>query len=144
MADAQKLADIVWDLLDGIAQVNAYDGEFVDANGQPVDPPKDDDGRVHAYAVFYPSPGWAHSILLCADLDSLDWSFQVTCTGGDRARALRCIQRVRDALSDTWITDPDSGQELQINEAGNPGSLRRDDNVSPARFYLPLQFTLNA
>lgn len=133
--DVADLADPVWDRLDAIANVNAFDGE-VDA------PPLDGDGRVHAYAVYYPGPGWAHALLACGGTDSLDWSFQVTCAGGDRTRVLWCIQQVRGALSGSRISV--GGQQLTISETGDPGPIRRDDDVSPPRFYVPLQFALNA
>lgn len=136
------LADPVWTLIDAVANVNTYDGDFVDADGKPVSPPLDDDKRVHAYAVYYPSPGWAHALLACGGTDSLDWSFQVTCAGGDRTRALWCIEQIRNALTGHTVTI--DGQKLQIREVGNSGSIRRDDGVSPSRCYAPLIFAINA
>lgn len=141
-ADVTELADPVWELLDAIANVSTFDGDFVNADGEPVAVPADADGRVHAYAVYYPSPGWAHALLACGGTDSLDWTFQVTCAAGDRTRALWCVQQVRAALTGTTVTI--GGQELQIREEGNPGTLRRDDSVSPSRFYAPLIFAINA
>lgn len=144
--DVSALADPVWALLDGLSGVNAFDGEFVDATGQPVDmsmtPYADDDGRVHAYAVYFPSSGWAHALLACGGTDSLDWSFQITCAGGDRTRALWCVSKVRGVLSGARVTV--GGQGLLIREIGDPGPIRRDDKVSPTRFYLPLLFAVNA
>lgn len=140
--DVSQLADPVWTLLDGIGNVNTFDGAFVDANGIPVAVPADADGRVHAYAVYYPGAGWAHALLACGGTDSLDWTFQVTCAAGDRTRALWCVQQVRDALTGTTVAV--GGQDLQIREEGNPGSLRRDDSVAPSRLYLPLTFAINA
>ncbi len=137
-----QLADPVWALLDAITGVNTYDGEFVDAAGAPVEPPTDQDGRVHAYAVYYPSAGWAHALLACGGTDSLDWGFQVTCAGGDRTRTLWCINQVRQALTGKTVTI--NGQALQIRELGDPGALRRDDKVSPSRMYAPLLFAINA
>lgn len=142
----EDLADPVWALLDAIENVNAFDGDFVDADGAPVNmkapPYVDPDGRVHAYAVYYPGPGWAHALLSCGGTDSLDWTFQVTCAGGDRTRALWCVTQVRNAL--TGHTVDVGGQALGIREVGNPGPVRRDDGVSPARFYTPLIFAINA
>lgn len=146
MTSVEQLADPVWTLLDALGHVNTFDGDFVDATGAPVDmtktPYADDDGRVHAYAVYYPGPGWAHALLSCGGVDSLDWTFQVTCAGGDRARALWCVSQVRGAL--TGATVSVGGQELQIREVGNPGQGRRDDGVQPSRYYLPLIFAINA
>lgn len=137
-----QVADPVWTLISAIPEVNTYDGEFVDAAGKPVTAPADPDGRVHAYAVYYPSPGFAHALLACGGTDSLDFSFQITCAGGDRTRALWCVQQVRNALTGATVTV--GGQALQIREDGNPGPLRRDDSVSPSRFYVPLIFAINA
>lgn len=137
-----ELADPVWVLIAAVANVNTYDGEFVDADGTPVVPPVDQDGRIHAYAVYYPSPGWAHALLQCGGTDSLDWSFQVTCAGADRTRTLWCVEQIRTALSGKTVTI--GGQKLQIREVANPGGIRRDDRVSPARMYTPLIFAINA
>lgn len=141
-AQVADLADPIWTMIDAVQNVNTYDGDFVDNDGKPLPPPLDDDGRVHAYAVYYPSPGWAHALLAGGETDSLDWSFQVTCAGGDRTRALWCADKLRTALSGKRITV--NGQGLLIVETGNPGPIRRDDKVSPVRFYTPLQFAVNA
>lgn len=144
-ADATPVADLadpIWALIDAIANVNTYDGEIADAAGSPIDPPLDDDKRIHAYAVYFPSPGWAHALLACGGTDSLDWSFQVTCAGADRVRTLWCVQQVRAALGGARVEI--SGQQLPIRETGNPGPIRRDEQVTPHRFYVPLNFAVNA
>ena len=137
VTSASALADQVWARLRTLATVNVFDGE-VDPN-----PPADADGRVHAYAVFYPSPGWARALLADGGGDTLDWSFQVTSVGGDRTRALWCIDQVRGVLDGFHVTNA-AGQQLIVSEAGDPGPLLRDDDVSPARFYSPLRFTVFA
>lgn len=141
-APVAELADPVWELIDAITNVNTYDGEIVDANGAPTQPPVDQDGRVHAYAVYYPGPGWAHALLACGGTDSLDWSFQVTCVGADRKRTLWCVDKVRAALSGKRVTV--AGQGLLITEVGNPGPIPRNDKVTPPRFFVPLIFAVNA
>lgn len=141
-ADVRTLTDPVWVLLDGIANVDAFDGEFVDADGQQVQPTIDTDGRVKGYLVYHPSPGWQHSWTLDVDRDGLSWTFQVTCAGGDRARAEWVIKQVRAAISGAVITR--NGQQLLIEETGDPGPLRVDDEVSPPRRWAPLQFAVEA
>lgn len=139
--DVATLADPVWDLIDAVTNVNTYDAEIINADGS-TEPPKDADGRVHAYAVYYPGPGWAHALLGCGGTDSLDWSFQVTCVGGDRTRALWCVGKIRAALAGKTITV--GGQKLTIREVGDPGPVRRDDDVTPPRHHVPILFAVNA
>ena len=129
--DVLTLSEVVWQLLDGIANVNAFDGEV-------TNPPLDPDGRVHAYAVYYPNPGHAHSLRAGRTAHTLNWGCQVTCVGGDRTRALWCIQKVRTALTGARLVI--DGRRSILTEIGNPGPLRRDDDVSPPRLYLPLEF----
>lgn len=140
--EVADLADPIWALIDAVPHVNTFDGDFVDAGGRPVKAPADADGRVHAYAVYYPSPGWAHALLNGGENDSLDWSFQVTCAAGDRTRALWCVQQVRNAVSGMRVQV--RGQGLLIWETSNPGPVRRDDAISPGRFFIPLTFQVNA
>lgn len=134
---ASSLADQVWAQLDTLAEVNVFDGEVA------PDPPADDDGRVHAYAVFYPSPGWSRALLADANPDTLDWSFQVTCAGGDRTRALWCIDQVRGVLHGFHVTNA-AGQLLVVSEVGDPGPIQRDKDVRPPRFFAPLRFAVSA
>lgn len=133
--DVSLLADPVWALLDSLSNVNTFDGEV-------VSPPLDADGRVHAYAVYYPGPGRDHALLNDAAGDSLDWGFQVTCVGGDRTRALWCVERVRSVLTGARLSV--AGQQLVIHEESSTAPLRRDEQVQPPRLWMPLLFTLSA
>jgi len=128
MATALALSDEVWAILDAVTDVNAFDG-------QVDNPPLDPDGAVHVYAVFYPHPGNAYSRLLDTGPESFGWGFQVTCVGGDRVRALWCVGKVRTALTGVRVGG------VVVREVGDPGPLRRDDKVSPVRFFCLLDFT---
>lgn len=120
----------VWALLDGIFGVNTYDAEV------PNNPPLDPDGRVHAYAVLYMAPGRPTALTLDATQGSLFAGFQVTCVGGDPTRALWCLDKVRGALVGAFITV--DGREHQITASEfDPGTVRRDDDVTPPRHYIP-------
>lgn len=132
MTSVEQLADPVWDLIDAIPAVNTYDAEV------PGAPPTDEDGRVHAYAVYYPGPGVLRALDMGATPTDLEWTFQVNCVGGDRTRALWCVGRVRAALTGTWLTV--NGQEVQLHETTDPGPVHRDDKVTPPRFWLPLSY----
>lgn len=120
----------VWALLDGIQGVNTYDGEV------PATPPKDPDGRVHGYAVLYMFAGRPADLMLAATQDSLFAGFQVTCVGGDPTRALWCLDKVRTALVGAFITVDGRQHQITASEF-DPGSVRRDDDVTPPRHYIP-------
>ena len=145
--DAAPLADATWALLSAIAGVNAFDGQVAIPAYDPNNPATavywDRDTNsgvvdVHAYCVFYPGAGLAHGITLDQAPDLLDWTFQVTCVGGDRVRALWCIGKVRAALTGTWLSV--AGRQLEIREVADTGSLKRDDDETPPRFWLPLMY----
>jgi hypothetical protein len=127
---ARSIHAEVWKLLDAVTGVNSYDGEV------PKNPPRDEGGRVHAYAVLYMGPGRPTGLTLDATQSSLFAGFQVTCVGGDPTRALWCLDKVRGALVGAFITV--DGREHQITASEfDPGSVRRDDDVTPPRHYIP-------
>lgn len=134
---AGALADAVWQAIQTVPAVNHYDGEV------PGTPPTDPDGRVHAYAVFYPAPGNPRARRMDRIPDTLDWTFQVTCVGGDRTRAMWCVDRIRGRLTGARVTIP-AGPTVILDEVGDPGPLRRDETVNPVRLYLPLLYSTTA
>lgn len=127
--------DQVWQLLDAAAGINAYDGEV------PKTPPLDEDGRVHAYAVLYVGAGRPTALMLDAVQDSLLGGFQVTCAGGDPTRALWCVDRVRTLLVGAEITVDGHTHQVTASDI-DPGQVRRDDDVTPPRHYVPVLFDL--
>lgn len=135
------LADDVWAILGAVAAVNHFDGEptIPTPTGAPGDPYWDPDGRVHAYTVFYPAAGFRSSNRVGAGLSFLDWSFQVTCVGGDRTRCLWCVDKIRSAFTGRRLTLT-GGRAGRIRELGNPGPVRIAQDVAPTRAYLPLDF----
>lgn len=140
---ASSIAGQVWARLQTLAsRVTVFDGEIVDAEGNPSAPPVDEDGRAAAHAVFYPGPGHAESLMLDETPDTLTWTGQVTCVGGDRTRALWCADQVRGVLTG-WRVTAHGGQLVPLMEpdGADPGVVRRDDTVQPSRFYVPLLFT---
>ncbi len=135
------LADQVWSILDAIAGLNSYDGEIVDDNDNPTTPPLDTDGRVHPYAVFYPSPGRRDLRRLAHVPTNVAWSFQVTCVGGDNTRCLWASDQVSGALTGLRLT-VDGQATGKLAEGADTGPMRRDDDVTPARLFVPLLFAL--
>lgn len=137
MADPQAAEQAhvaIWDRLDAIANVNTYDAEV------PKTPPLDEDGRVHAYAVLYMGPGGWRGTTLGDRPRQLAGSGQVTCVGGDPQRALWCVGRIRAALPGL-VTVGGREYRLRLRE-GDPGPVRRDDDVTPVRHYVPLEFSI--
>lgn len=134
--------------LTGITYLSAvYPGEVPDkptiAGGNDPDP----DGRVAPYAVVYPSPGARSTDARdAADTDrSLDWLVQVTVAAGYRDDLLAALDDVTAAL-DGWapVIDGISCNALRAPAGYDPGPVRRDDDVDPPRFYVPLQYRLTA
>lgn len=136
MPDALTGHDAAWGLLDAVAGVNAYDGEV------PKTPPLDDDGRVAAYAVLYYSPGRQYASAMDGQQVSRDSVFQVTCVGGDPTRAIWCTDAVSAALVGAVVTIEGVTRQIRASE-DDPGPVRRDDNVTPPRHYVPLRFRLH-
>lgn len=102
----------------------------------PPDPGEPADLRVKGYWVMWPGVGFLENRLVPGTfVNSLN--FTVTAAGGTVDRALWIVQRVRTALAGAEIA---SG--LITEQPSDPGTLRRDDAVTPSRQYLPLPYRL--
>lgn len=134
-ASVRDLHAAVLAVLQGLDSNNfkVYDGEVI------PDPKVDKDQRVHPYAVLYSDPGHPHATGLCGISDAFEWTFAVICVGGDQNRALWAVDKVRSALVDAELTV--SGRSLhRVREEIRSSTVRRDDSIRPARFYVPLLF----
>jgi len=150
-ADARLLADQVWALLGGTAGQAATVGAVNLFRGEPDIPPRktdgspdpywDPDGRVHAYACLYASPGRRFSTRASGTPTNLGWSFQMTCVGGDDNRCLWCVEEIRNILTGGRLTI-DGHTTSPMLEVGDPGPVRADRDVTPHRSYVPLLFGL--
>lgn len=117
------VADAVYTLLKAIPHLNMYDTEL------PSDPPKDPDGRVHPYAVFYPGGGNAFGDRLNADAPTdLSWTCRILFVGGDKDRALDALDWIRAALTGKR---PTGGARLK--EVLDDVTIRTETNVVPSR-----------
>jgi hypothetical protein len=133
-------------LLPGTPTVTVYKGEVpaepppIIVNGQP-----DSSGRVAPYAVLYVLGGSPNVEPDLADSnDDLATGIQVTVAAGYEEDALHAVDRVHAHLF-RWIPDlgPDvMSDRLRPPTGFDPGPVRRDDQVRPPRFYLPLLYTL--
>ncbi|MGH8940862.1 MAG: hypothetical protein ACRDV2_16170 [Actinomycetes bacterium] len=141
MVTTRSVHDSVWALLEAVGGgITAYDGDV------PKTPPLDGDGAVGAYAVLYFSPGRRYANALNGVQASVDGSFQVTCAGADPTKALRCVDKVLDALLGVdrrgSVVDVDGVPRRIRARENDPGPLRCDKGVTPVRFYAPLHFLL--
>ena len=75
-----------------------------------------------------------------ADRTTDDWRIQTNCVGPDPAKARACAQLVADALTNAHI----GGWLLPDNDAFKTSLPIKDDDVKPARFFLPLFWRLTA
>lgn len=108
-------------------------------DGEPGDVHHDSDGRAHPYACLYFGPGRDDPINgepLDARSTMTRYSGQVTCAGGDPARARRAAARVRGTLNLARIGDAVLRFDL------DPGFPAVDKDPSPPRWWIPLTFTL--
>lgn len=139
---ARTLADDVWALLQAVPNINHFRGRVVIPTRDPAKPATlaywDDDRAVHAYTVLYASAGQALTNRLGSGASGLAWTFQVTCVGGDDIRALWCVDTVRAAFTGRRLRNG------RLRELGDPGPVRRDDDETPPRYYLPLTFAVYA
>ena len=133
-------------LLPGLPSVTVYRGEVPDeppvitTNGQP-----DSSGRVAPYVVLYVLGG---SPNVEPDLgesnDDLATGLQLTVAAGYQEDLLHTVDRVHAHLF-RWIPDLGAGvvsDRLRPPTGFDPGPARRDDQVRPPRFFLPLLYML--
>jgi hypothetical protein len=135
MRDLLALRDAVAPLLRAVPNLDVHVGEVTNARLVP-------DGKAHPYAVLWVTPGNQDAQGLCGTPDLLTWRFQVTCAGGDDTRALWAVGRVRGALLGKRL-DVHTGLISEL-EGYDPGPVRPDTSVIPARWFLPLLFTVPA
>lgn len=137
MIDVEKLSTAV------VARLSAGNsaGDRLDVFDGEVKAVMDSDAKAHPYAAFYASPGNLSGSTLCETPNELLWSFQVTAAAGDPARARRAIARVRRQITGhLLLVDGDPVGLIRETPGYDPGPLRKDDTVAPARWFSPLLF----
>jgi hypothetical protein len=130
-APAPVLAHVtaVRDLLD--AQLPA--AVTVEVGGAPA-------GAAPPYAVVYPDPGMPEGTLGDRHRDLL-LEFQVTCVGTGPQQAQDVADRVRTVL--LTLTPSVTGRMVQpLWQVVSGERVRRDDDVNPPLWYLPLIFQM--
>jgi hypothetical protein len=137
--DRRLITDAVFAQLETLTGVTAYRGEVPD---HPPALTGDPDGRVAAYVVLYPFGGTPGPEVDLGDTAvDLVYTCQVTCAAGYPTDCEYLVDRVHPLLY-RWapavaglVCGP-----LRPPAGFDPGPVRRDDQPSPPRFYVPLQF----
>jgi hypothetical protein len=124
----------------GAVGLRIVDGREVQTPPPPI--PGDAAGRVLPYAVLYTGAGRDTALTLGGLERGLDWTFQVTVAAGYPQHCEHAVDLIREALA-----TPQHIDDLvlsAVDEDFDPGPMRLDQSVTPARHYLPLLFRLTA
>ena len=112
-------------------------GEDVDRPPAKISPT---DQRVRPYVTQHPSVGSPLEERLGGHQNGLLWSAQITCVVGDET-ALEPLVDAVTARLDMWRPFDGLGR-LRVPVGFDPGPSRRDDDESPSRYWVPLQYQL--
>jgi hypothetical protein len=93
------------------------------------------------YAVLYVGQGRRTAGSLADDRTTLSVPFQVTSVGPTAERALWVADRVAEVLAPPLAVD--GRATWRVEEVGGP-PVQRDDGVTPALYYLPVQYRLQS
>lgn len=101
------------------------------------------DLRVRPYVVQHPSAGTpGPEEDLVGDVVDLVTTFQLTCVAGDKIAADYLVDLV-SARFERWSPNLDAGLTVgRCRQVNDPGPARRDDAVTPPRFWTPLVYAV--
>lgn len=122
--------------LRGLTTVTVHDSEV------PANPAADPAGRVYPYAVLWPAPGNVPDEARNLEHDpagGLTWDARVTVASGDPTWTLQAVTLVRARL-EGWRPRPGSLMS-EVNLGG--GTIQKDTDTTPPRWFVPLQFRTN-
>ena len=150
--DLVLVTDVILARLRLLEGVSVYDSGVdtplpisTDADGAP-----DPLGRVGKYVVLY--PGGTLGVGSDEEADAADahvdrlWTGSLVCSSGWRRDTQALVDDVHDLLY-RWVPTIPEHPELRCGRMKpppgyNPGDMRRNDQVEPPRFWLPLQWRL--
>lgn len=143
----KTLGDLFETQLGTVAGVTVFRGEV------PAKPPliqtagqDDPSGRIAPYVAFFPSAGRAgidDEFDLANVHEDLVWTVQLLCAAGYAADLDALIDRVWAAIFRwTPVSDGLAFGAMEPPPGYDPGPMRRNDNVTPPRFWTPMQFQL--
>jgi hypothetical protein len=135
--EQRPITDLVLTRLRQLDGVAVYDGEILNDDGSTHPPAmSDQDPRVGPYVVWYP---WGRratgQYAVSMEETDLVYGGQATCGAGYRPDLEYLLDRVVDGVAFGQFRRP---------IGFTAGSIRRDDDVSPPRFWLPDQFVCTA
>lgn len=123
--------------IQGLAGLTVFDGQV------PSKVPTDAGGYILPYVAIFAGIGEdlpeERSLTQLVDMDVLDWRFQTTCVGASANIAMSVAHSVRLALSNLPVGGGFVKPDTDGFTAGVPLS---DNQVTPARFFLPLMWRL--
>ncbi|MFF2954333.1 hypothetical protein ACFVVU_23685 [Kitasatospora sp. NPDC057965] len=93
------------------------------------------------YVVLYPSPGIEAAASLANDRTDLDLPLQATAVATTPEGAIGTAGRVRRAFAAGLVVD---GRVCWRPEPNGGPPLARDDDVTPPRWYLPVQYLIHS
>ena len=131
------LRDAVLARLELVTNVKVYDGRV--RQDDPPDEIPGSGGVVRPYCVLYAGGGRGYSDRIVGGSSALSWSPQVTVAAGYAADCTAAVDRVRAQLTDQVLSISD-GVTGYLREVADTGTVRVDEQVSPARFYVPMIF----
>lgn len=135
MADPADLHAAVLARLRAITSLSVHDADV--PKNLPAEP---NTGRVYPYLVLWPTAGHTPDdarTLGGVDGTELTWPFQVTAAGGTVTWALQAAALARGQLEDWFPPFPGAGQ---VHEDQTAPFIGKDEDVTPARFFVPLLF----
>ena len=116
-----------------------------------LDGPGGTPGTAHAYLFVQTGPGSYIQPRAVTTATYTTWRPIVTVAAGTPVKAMWALDKVRPLLDGLTLTDP-SGRELTAplhegfdrRETYDPGPLRLDEDPSPPRWYVPIQYATTA
>lgn len=121
-------------------------GRLLDGTSVPPPTIGPNDLRVKPYTVLHPSPGiTGPDERLGGDRVGLAETFQLTCVTGDEDALDPLVDAVTARFDEWRPVLPAPYNTMPIGRCrllNDPGSSRRDDDVKPSRFWVPLIYGL--
>lgn len=111
----------------------------------------DPDGTAHAYVYLQAGPGGQRQTRTVKHATITRWRPVITVAGGTPKKADWALSRVRPLLDGLVLTGPDGApltaplhEGFSRFEDYDPGPVRVDEDPSPPRWFVPIQYATTA